>query len=191
MKISSTKPHEETLRIDFIFVRLCVASWMIFRGATMNRILISIAICALITGIARAQNVQVNPTGVNVNPNTGTTVFLTFGQITGALRPAEATWCGELIPAAPDLGLKCDPATIFGSLPARYNLSRSSGNLGFTDVMSIPPSVARRAYQAAIDGADSRFFYVRRFANFGGGPDEYVNVTCRLASGGARTPFAL
>lgn len=157
----------------------------------MKRMLIAIAICMTVAGVAQAQNVKVNPTGVNVNPNTGTTVFLTFGQVAGSLRPAEATWCGELIPAAPDLGLKCDPATIFGSLPARFNLSRSSGNLGFTDVMSIPPSVARRAYQSAIDGADSRFFYVRRFANLGGGPDEYVNVTCRLASGGARTPFAL
>ncbi|MGH9841089.1 MAG: hypothetical protein ACREEM_20225 [Blastocatellia bacterium] len=158
----------------------------------MKRTLITIGICTLIAGIAHAQNVKVNPTGVNVNPNTGTTVFLTFGQVGSTLRPAEATWCGELIPAAPDLGLKCDPATIFGSLPARYNLSRSSGTLaGFTDVMSIPPSVARRAYQAAADGADSRFFYVRRFVNTGGGPDEYVIVTCRLASGGARTPFAL
>ncbi|MCI0391141.1 MAG: hypothetical protein MOB07_20540 [Acidobacteria bacterium] len=157
----------------------------------MKHTFITIAFCLLITNIAQAQNVKVNPIGVNVNPNTGTTVFLTFGQVPGSLRPAEGTWCGELIPAAPDLGLKCDPATIFGSLPARFNLSRSSGNLGFTDVMSIPPSVARRAYQAAVGGADSRFFYVRRFANLSGGPDEYVNVTCRLASGGARTPFAL
>ncbi len=157
----------------------------------MKRTLITIAICILLGGIAQAQNVKVNPTGVNVNPNTGTTAFLTYGRVSANLRPAEATWCGELIPAAPDLGLKCDPATIFGSLPSRFNLSRSSGNLGFTDVMSIPPSVARRAYQAAVDGADSRFFYVRRFANTGGGPDEYVIVTCRLASGGARTPFAL
>jgi hypothetical protein len=29
MKISSTKPHEETLRIDFIFVTFRVALWMI------------------------------------------------------------------------------------------------------------------------------------------------------------------
>jgi hypothetical protein len=29
MKISSTKPHEETLRIDIIFVILRVALWMI------------------------------------------------------------------------------------------------------------------------------------------------------------------
>ncbi|MGH9752887.1 MAG: hypothetical protein ACREA2_08880 [Blastocatellia bacterium] len=157
----------------------------------MKRIWGAIAICTLIAGVAWAQNVKVSPIGAIVNPNTGTTVFLTFGQVPASLRPAEGTWCGELIPAAPDLGLKCDPATIFGSLPARFNLSRSSGNLGFTDVMSVPPSVARRAYQAAADGAESRFFYVRRFANLSGGPDEYVNVTCRLASGGARAPFAL
>ena len=123
----------------------------------MQRTLITIAICTLIAGIAQAQNVKVSPIGVNVNPNSGTTVFLTYGQVGGKLRPAEATWCGELIPATPDLGLKCDPSTIFGSLPARYDLSRPSGNLGFTDVMSIPPSVARRAYQAAVDGVDSRF----------------------------------
>src|SRR5215475_5415226 len=66
-------------------------------GATMKSMLITITICALAAGTARAQNIKVNPTGVNVNPNTGTTVFLTFGQVTGALRPAEATWCGELI----------------------------------------------------------------------------------------------
>jgi hypothetical protein len=157
----------------------------------MKHIRGAIAICTLIAGIAQAQNVKVNPIGVNVNTNTGTTVFLTFGPVPASSRPAEGTWCGELIPAAPDLGLKCDPTTIFGSLPARFNLSRSSGNLGFTDVMSIPPSVARRAYQAAVGGADSRFFYVRRFTNLIGGPDEYVNVTCRLTSGGARSPFAL
>src|SRR5262245_65176057 len=64
--------------------------------------------------------------------------------------------------------------------------------------MSIPPSVARRAYQAAQAGSVSSFFYVRHFINLGGGPDqgaggpdEYVPVTCRLSGGGARTPFAL
>jgi len=30
VKISSTKPHEDTLSIDFIFVILRVALWMIF-----------------------------------------------------------------------------------------------------------------------------------------------------------------
>jgi hypothetical protein len=29
MKIPSTKPHEEALKFDFIFVTLRVASWMI------------------------------------------------------------------------------------------------------------------------------------------------------------------
>jgi hypothetical protein len=137
-----------------------------------------------------AQTIKVNPTGVNVNANGGTTVFLTFGPVRN-FRAAEGTWCGELIPAAPDIGFKCNPATIFGSLPGRFDLSKSSGALGFTDIMSIPPSVARRAYQAAEDGAVASFFYVRRFINSSGSPDEYVPVTCRLSGGGARTPFSL
>ena len=52
-------------------------------------------------------------------------------------------------------------------------------------------SVSRRAYQAAVDGQTSTFFYVRRFVSNTGGPDEYVFVTCRLTGGGARTPLAL
>ena len=137
-----------------------------------------------------AQTIKVNPTGVNVNAQGATTVFLTFGPVSN-FRAAEGTWCGELITASPDLGFKCNPVSIFGVLPGRFNLSKQSGNLGFTDIMSIPPSVARRAYQAAEDGAIPSFFYVRRFIALSGGPDEYVPVTCRLSGGGARTPFAL
>ena len=131
------------------------------------------------------------PTGVNVNAAGATTVFITFGNLDGYV-PVEALWCGELIPASPDVGEKCDPATVFGALPVRFDRSRLSGQDGFSDVMSIPPSVARRAYQAAEAGADSRFFYVRRFVDPTGlGPDQYVAVTCRLTAGGARTPLAL
>jgi hypothetical protein len=57
--------------------------------------------------------------------------------------------------------------------------------------MSIPPSVSRRAYQAAARGSDPTFFYVRRFRRLSGGPDEYVFVTCRMSAGGARSPLAL
>ena len=135
--------------------------------------------------------VRVNPTGVNVNTQGATSVYLTFGGMRANLRPAEAYWCGELVSAAPDIGNRCNPTTIFGSLPPRYDLSRPSGSLGFTDIMSIPPSVSRRAYQDARGGATSSFFYVRRFENLTGGPDEFVSVTCRLSAGGARTPFAL
>src|SRR5262249_28426280 len=59
------------------------------------------------------------------------------------------------------------------------------------DIMTIPPSVARRAYLAAAAGGDSRFFYVRHFVNTAGGPDQFVAVTCRLTGGGARVPFSL
>jgi hypothetical protein len=57
--------------------------------------------------------------------------------------------------------------------------------------MSIPPSVVRRAYQAAQTGQEPRFFYVRRFTSLSGDRDEYVVITCRLTGGGARVPFAL
>jgi hypothetical protein len=61
----------------------------------------------------------------------------------------------------------------------------------FTDIMSIPANVVRRAYDAARRGENSSFFYVRRFVSAAGGPDEYVFVTCRMAGMGARTPLAL
>jgi hypothetical protein len=167
------------------YLKYCVTIW--------NFVLLLLLAPAVI-----AQTIRVNPTGVNVNTSGSTTAFLTFGPINN-FRVAEGTWCGELIPATPDLGFKCDPTTIFGALPARFDRSRTSG-VFFTDIMSIPPSVARRAYQAAQAGSVSSFFYVRHFVNLGGGggpdrppggPDEYVPVTCRLSGGGARVPFAL
>lgn len=134
--------------------------------------------------------IRVNPTGVNVNTQGATTVFLSFGGLQGHV-VAESLWCGSLIPAAPDVGLKCNPATVYGRLPARFDQSRLSGQSGFTDIMSIPPSVTRRAYQAAEAGDTAGFYYVRRFVSTSGGPDQYVPVTCRLAGGGARVPLAL
>lgn len=150
-----------------------------------------VAILVGCLSVSAAAQVKVDPNGVNVNTSGATVIFLTFGGLNNQV-PAEATWCGELISAAPAIGLKCNPATIFGSLPARFDLSTTSGTRGFTDIMSIPPSVARRAYQAAASGAASSFFYVRRFVSTVGGPDEYVRVTCRMSGGGgARTPFSL
>ena len=138
-----------------------------------------------------AAEIRRHPTGTNVNSQAATTVFITFGGLRQQI-PVEATWCGELIPATPDLGFKCDPTTIFGQLPIRFDQSRLSANATvFTDIMSIPPSVARRAYQAARAGRNSAFFYVRRFVSTAGGPDEYVFVTCKLTGGGARVPLAL
>jgi len=134
--------------------------------------------------------IKVHPHWVNVNTGGATTVFLTFGGVVG-YTPGESVWCGEITSAAPDIGSKPVAGTIFGSLPARFNLSTFSGNSGFTDIMSIPPSVTRRAYQAAAAGQASTFFYVRRFISTTGGRDAYVAVTCELAGGGARSPFGL
>jgi hypothetical protein len=146
---------------------------------------------ALLASAALPAQVRVNPTGVNVNMMNPTTVFLTFGGVRANLRPAEAYWCGELVPAAPDVGVRCKPGTLFGQLPSRYDLSRASGTAAFTDIMSIPASVARRAWQDARRGETASFYYVRRFVNVAGGRDEFVAVTCRPSAGGARTPFAL
>jgi hypothetical protein len=148
---------------------------------------VSIA-AALAAGRADAQ-IRVHPTGVNVNAQGATTVFLTFGGLDG-YRPVEALWCSRLVTAAPDVGLRCDPATVLGSLPVRYDQS-ARDDRSLTDIMSIPPSVVRRAYQAAESGGDAGFFYVRRFARPAGGPEQYVAVTCRMAGGGARVPFSL
>jgi hypothetical protein len=148
-------------------------------------LLLSVAVVA-----SAEAGIQVSPHWVNANMDGATTVFLTFGGVTG-YTPGEAVWCGEVMDATPDIGLKPVPGTIFGSLPARLNLSTFSGNGGFTDIMSIPPSVSRRAYQAAAAGAHSTFFYVRHFISTTGAPDEYVPVTCELSGGGARSPFAL
>jgi len=134
--------------------------------------------------------VRVNPTGVNVDAQGATSVFLTFGGLGTSYVPAEGTWCGALISAAPDVGTKCNPATLFGRLPARYDLSRSLAGT-YTDIMSIPPSVTRRAYESAAAGDNSAFYYVRRFVSRTGQPDQYVAVTCRMAGGGARVPLAL
>lgn len=146
---------------------------------------------ALLIGAPLAAQITVNPTGVNVASQGATTVFLTFGGLTADQLPVEAFWCGELVDARPDVGLRCDPSTLFGRLPLRFDLAQPSGTGGFTDIMSIPPSVARRAWQAAAGGKSAAFFYVRRFMNRRGGPDVFVAVTCRLTAGGAGVPFAL
>lgn len=146
---------------------------------------------SLVSPSTAEAEIRRDPTGVNVDSQGATTVFITFGGLDRQV-PVEATWCGELIPATPDVGFRCDPATLFGRLPIRFDQSRLGvGGTVFTDIMSIPPSVARRAYQAAERGATSSFFYVRRFVDLEGGPDEYVFVTCRLSGGGARVPLAL
>src|SRR5213593_1177493 len=114
------------------------------------------------SGRGMAQTIQVSPRDVNAYSQGATSVLLTFGGLINK-RVAEATWCGALIPATPDLGFKCDPSTIFGRLPARYDQSTRSGTNAFTDIMSVTPQVARRAYLDAVRGNTSTFFYVRRF----------------------------
>ena len=148
-------------------------------------------ICFFCVSNLMAQSVTVSPSSVNVYSQGATSVLLTYGGL-GVYRPAEATWCGALQPASPpETGFRCNPATLFGRLPARYNQSRLSGNSGYTDIMSVTPSVARRAYLDAAKGATATFFYVRRFTATNGGPDQFVPVTLRLTGNGAAAPLSL
>ncbi len=151
--------------------------------------LLTIAIFGLMSSLSAFAQVSVSPDNITAYSQGATSAYLTFSNVVN-LTPAEATWCGEVVSAGPDIGLKCNPATIFGSLPTRYNQSRQI-NTNYTDIMSITPAVARRAYLAAVGGADSRFYYVKHFVSTNGGPDQFVAVTIRLSGNGAGVPFSV
>jgi hypothetical protein len=151
-------------------------------------LLLFLAACVPTSGVAQ---LRVNPDVVNVSTQDATTVFLSYGGLRADQRLADALWCGSIVPATPDRGFKCDPASRWGQLPLRYDRATTSGIGGFTDIMSIPVSIARRAYQSAARGSESSFFYVRRVVSTTGGPDAYVVVVCRLAGGGAAVPLSL
>ena len=133
--------------------------------------------------------IVVNPNGVNVNAQGATTVFLTFGGL-GSVSPAEGFWCGELIAAAPDMGSKCAPATVFGRLPVRYDQSHLSGGA------ASPTSCrSRRRWRGAPtrrpSGRELGVLLCPPLRQHGWGARHYVAVTCRMAGGGARVPLAL
>ena len=130
---------------------------------------------------------RVSPSGVNINAQGATTAVLTYSGISGSM--GEGLFCGEVVPATPASGLRCAPGTIFGQVPARY--ARTSGSFGsVSDVITVPASVARRAYQAAAAGGPGVFYFVRRFHSEGI-IESFVAVTLRLTRGGARTPFGV
>lgn len=156
----------------------------------MTKFTIILALLMASSMSVTAQTITVSPSETTVYSQGATSVLLTFGNL-GGRRPVESTWCGAIISAAPDLGMKCDPTVIFGRLPVRYNQSRLSGTNAYTDIMSVTPSVARRAYLDATRGSTATFFYVRRFVLPSGGPDEYVPVTLRLGGNGAAVPFSI
>lgn len=158
-----------------------------------------------------------HPTGVNVNTNGTSTVLITFQNLAPGEVPVDAFWCGDVTSSGVVLGTNpCVAGTLLGHLPRKFDLSSitgspdfeprgdgsdvtppkgskgSSNNIGprnLTDVMSIPSSVVRRAYQETQRGASSEFYYIRQFVN--NGVNTYVTVTCRMGGGGARSPLAL
>ncbi len=154
-------------------------------------------LCAMGMPLAAVAVSGVNPTGVNVRTSGPTTVFLTFQALDPNEQAVEAFWCGAVTGGATGgsvtLTNPCVPNTIYGRLPLRHDLAKQSQSGAFrnlTDIMTIPATVSRRAYQDAAAGQGSDFFYVRRFSG-GVGGDKFVLVTCRMGGGGARSPLAL
>lgn len=154
----------------------------------MKNIILTAIFTLILTATTFAQ-VAVSPSSVTAYSQGATSVNLTFSNVVN-VTPVESVWCGAIIPATPNIGFKCDPATIFGTLPARYNQAKLINNR-YTDIMSITPTVARRAYADAVNGNNSQFYYVRHFISTVGGLDEYVPVTIRLSGNGAGVPFSL
>src|SRR6476661_3434966 len=109
----------------------------------MMRVFYLLMLLSAVATPAVAQSIKVSPSETTVYSQGATSVLLTFGNLGNRL-PAESTWCGALVSAAPDFGMKCDPNVIFGRLPVRYDQSRLSGRNAYTDIMSVTPSVARR-----------------------------------------------
>lgn len=162
----------------------------------MRFLLLIVAAVGLFAGGAHAVT-TVNPNGVNVRSSGPTTVFLTFQTLDPNEVAVEAIWCGAVQAGVAGGSVTtfnpCVPGTIYGVLPLRNNLSQPSQSGAFrnlTDIMTIPATVARRAYQDAQAGQSSEFFYVRHFSG-GIGGDKFVVVTCRMGGGGARSPLSL
>lgn len=139
----------------------------------------------------------VSPSGVTVNVSGASTASLTFQGLDPKETSSRAVWCGAVTAGVTGGSVTvvnpCVPGTTYGVLPQRNDLSRISGSgaqRNFADVMTVPESVARRAYQDAQAGKSSEFYYVRQFTG-GAGGDRWVVVACRLAGGGAAGPLAL
>lgn len=166
--------------------------------STLNAVRRLLVLALLLLGLLPARAVvTVNPNGVNVRASGPTTVFLTFQGLDAGEQAVEAFWCGAVQPGvvggAVATADPCVPGTLYGRLPLRHDQARVSNSGVFTnltDIMTIPATVARRAYQDAAAGQASDFFYVRRFSG-GPGGDRFVVVTCRMSAAGARTPLAL
>jgi hypothetical protein len=162
---------------------------------TLARLVCAAVLFAVVAPVRAV--LTVNPNGVNVRASGPTTVFLTFQGLDPNERAVEAFWCGAVQPGVVGGAVTtlnpCVPGTLYGLLPLRHDQSRVSQSGSFTnltDIMTIPATVARRAYQDAAAGQPSDFFYVRRFTG-GVGGDKFVVVTCRMSAAGARTPLAL
>src|SRR5215210_2105661 len=79
-------------------------------GDFIMKKIIFIAIFILAVSMTAFAQITVSPDNITAYSQGATSAYLTFNNVVN-LTPAEAVWCGEIIPAAPDIGFRCDPAT--------------------------------------------------------------------------------
>jgi hypothetical protein len=97
----------------------------------MRKTTIGIIILLCCAATSPAQEITVTPASLTAYSQGATSALLTFQNVKDK-RPVEACWCGEVVPATPDVGFKCNQATVFGCLPVRYTQLRPSANNSYT-----------------------------------------------------------
>ena len=147
-----------------------------------------VAFCLLLGASSAGAVSSVVPSVVTVS-STGLNRALLAFRGTAGQRAVDAFWCGDITvpPGTPVPVDPCVPGTLFGHALPEFSKATQFDNATTgvtTDVMTIPLSVARRAYQRAAQGNRSTFFYVRRFEN-GVGVSQFIAVACRLGASSA------
>lgn len=147
-----------------------------------------IALCLLLGAANVGAVSSVVPSVVTVSSTGLNRALLSFRDTAGQ-RAVDAFWCGDIsVPPGTPLPVDpCVPGTLFGHALPEFSQATQFNSVTTsitTDVMTIPLSVVRRAYQRATQGNRSTFFYVRRFEN-GAGVSQFIAVACRLGASSA------
>ena len=160
----------------------------------MRKILL--ALMLLLTGESVLAVNSVSPSTVTVSA-TGVSRALLAYRGTAGQKAVDGFWCGDIVgvPNTPTSSNPCVSGTLFGHLPQNLELGATLGGTAIevtTDLMTVPASIARLAYQDAERGNESSFFYIRKFvdADTGGNP-QYIATTLRLAASSAGAVFSL
>jgi len=128
----------------------------------------------------------------NINQQSGGSVMLNYSGLSANEETREAFWCGDVSSTGISSTNPCIPGTLLGRSLQNHSWSYTKQNgvrCNFIEVMNVPPSVTRKAFQQALQGADPDFFYIRRFSD--AGQNSYISVRLKLSSSSINTPLSL